>query len=129
VLQRVVELNSSLIERYVSRLSTLDYETRRWLQSAKQAEADVRPIARLQNSDSQQRYAVYAARLVCYCLRVLEDSEYSTAEISPDEQTESDKDSDATVSSDGEEASEGETYRRELETAADVFKDARRLFP
>jgi hypothetical protein len=89
----------------------------------------VRPIARLQNSDSQQRYAVYAARLVCYCLRVLEDSEHSTAEISPDEQTESDEDSDATVSSDGEEASEGETHGRELETAADVFKDARRLFP
>jgi hypothetical protein len=29
VLQRVVELNSSLIERCVGRLSTLDYETRR----------------------------------------------------------------------------------------------------
>lgn len=128
VLQRVVELNSSLIERCVSGLSTLDHETRRWLRSAKQAEADVRPIARLQNSDSQQRYAVYAARLVCYCLRVLEDSEHGTAEMSPDEQTESDGDSDATISSDGEAASEGETHRRELETAADVFKDARRLF-
>ncbi|KAM0700963.1 hypothetical protein Q7P35_000825 [Cladosporium inversicolor] len=44
--------------------------------------------------------------------------------MSPDEQTESDEDSDATISSDGEEASEGETHRRELETAADVFKDA-----
>jgi superfamily II DNA helicase RecQ len=129
VLQRVVELNSSLIERCVSGLSTLDHETRRWLRSAKQAEADVRPIARLQNSDSQQRYAVYAARLVCYCLRVLEDSEHGTAEMSPDEQTESDEDSDATISDDGEETSEGEMHSRELETAADVFKDARRLFP
>jgi hypothetical protein len=89
----------------------------------------VRPIARLQNSDSQQRYAIYAARLVCYCLRVLEDSEHGIAEISPDEQTESDEDSDATISDDGEEISEGEIHSRELETAADVFKDARRLFP
>lgn len=88
----------------------------------------MRLIARLQNSDSQQRYAIYTARLVCYCLRVLEDSEHGTSEMSPDEQTESDEDSDATISSDGEEASEGETHRRELETAADVFKDARRLF-
>jgi hypothetical protein len=120
VLQRVVELNSSLIERCVSGLSTLDRETRRWLRSAKQAEADVRPIARLQNSDSQQRYAVYAARLVCYCLRVLEDSEHGTAEMSPDEQTESDEDSDATISNDREETSEGGTYSRELETTAAV---------
>jgi hypothetical protein len=66
---------------------------------------------------------------VYYCLRVLEDSEHSIAKISPDEQTESDEDSNATVSSDGEEVSEGETHRRELETAADVFKDAYRLFP
>jgi hypothetical protein len=59
LLQKVAELNSSLVERCVSGLSTLDHETQRWLRSAKQAEADVRPLARLQNSDSQQRYAVY----------------------------------------------------------------------
>ncbi|KAL1582106.1 hypothetical protein WHR41_09218 [Cladosporium halotolerans] len=129
VLQRVVELNSSLIERCVGGLSTLDHETRRWLRSAKQAEADVRPLARLQNSDSQQRYAVYAARLVCYCLRVLDDSENGTTETSANEQTESDEDSDATISDDGEGASEGGTYSQEAETVTDVFKDARRLFP
>jgi hypothetical protein len=65
---------------------------------------------------------------VCYCLRVLEDSEHGIAEISPDEQTESDKDSNTTISDDGEETSESEMHSRELETATDVFKDARRLF-
>ena len=129
VLQRVVELNSSLIERCVSGLSTLDHETRRWLRSARQAEADVRPLARLQNSDSQQRYAVYAARLVCYCLRVLEDSENSTAKISANGQTEGDEDSDATISDNGEGLSESRTCNGEVETVTDVFKDARRLFP
>jgi hypothetical protein len=129
VLQKVVELNSSLIERCVGGLSTLDHETRRWLRSAKQAEADVRPLARLQNSDSQQRYALYTARLVCYCLRVLQDSESKATEIIPDEQTESDEDSNATISDGGSESSEGETYNREAETVTDVFKDARRLFP
>ena len=129
VLQRVVELNSSLIERCVGGLSTLDHETRRWLRSAKQAEADVRPLARLQNSDSQQRYALYTARLVCYCLRVLQDSESEATEIIPDEQTESDKDSNATISDGGSKSSEGETYNREAEAVADVFKDAYRLFP
>jgi hypothetical protein len=66
---------------------------------------------------------------VCYYLRVLEDSEHSIAEMSPDEQTGSNKDSNATISDDGEEISEGEIHSRELETTANVFKDTRRLFP
>jgi hypothetical protein len=80
----------------------------------------MRPIARLQNSDSQQRYTVYTTRLVCYYLRVLEDSEHGTAKMSPDEQTESDKDSNATISDDREETSEGEMHSRELETTANI---------
>jgi hypothetical protein len=65
---------------------------------------------------------------VCYYLRVLEDSKHSTAKMSLDKQTESDKDSNATISDDREEISEGEIHSRELETAANVFKDTRRLF-
>jgi len=38
----------------------------------KTAEVDPRPIGRLQNRDSQDRYAGYVKRLVCYALRVLE---------------------------------------------------------
>jgi hypothetical protein len=65
---------------------------------------------------------------VYYYLRVLEDSKYSTAKMSLDKQIGSNKDSDATISNNGEETSEGEIHSRELETATDVFKDARRLF-
>jgi hypothetical protein len=129
VLQKVVELNISLVERCVSRLSTLDHETRQWLRSVKQAEADVRPLARLQNSDSQQRYTVYTARLLCYCLRVLESVENSTAEMDPDEQTESDEDSEDIISNDGGESMNSGTHNGGAETVTDVFKDARRLFP
>jgi hypothetical protein len=35
------------------------------------SETDLRPIGRLQNKDSQKRYAAYAKRLICYSLRVL----------------------------------------------------------
>jgi superfamily II DNA or RNA helicase len=59
----------------------------------------------------------------------LQDSESGIAEVNPDEQTKSDEDSDATISNDGKEASEGETYDREAEAVTDVFEDARRLFP
>ena len=88
----------------------------------------MRPLARLQNSDSQQRYAVYTARLLCYCLRVLESVENDTAGMSPDEQTESDEDSEEAISDDGGEATNCRTHAREGGTVTDVFKDARRLF-
>jgi hypothetical protein len=41
-----------LIERCVSGLSTLAYEIRRWLRSAKRKEVDVRLMGRLENADS-----------------------------------------------------------------------------
>jgi hypothetical protein len=59
----------------------------------------------------------------------LHDSESKATKIIPDEQTESDEDSNATISGDRSESSEGETYNREAEAVTDVFKDARRLFP
>jgi hypothetical protein len=60
---------------------------------------------------------------------VLQDSESEATEIIPDEQTESDEDSNATISNGESESSEGETYNREAKAVTDVFKDARRLFP
>ena len=36
------------------------------------SETDPRPMGRLQNKDSQKRYAAYVKRLVCYSLRVLD---------------------------------------------------------
>jgi hypothetical protein len=71
---------------------------------------------------------LYTAQLVCYYLQVLQDSESEATEIIPDKQTESDEDSNATISDGESELSEGETYNREAEAVTDVFKDARRLF-
>jgi hypothetical protein len=72
VLKQVGTLVETLVEDCVAGLSTLPQELRRWLRSVKMSEIDPRPMGRLQNKDSQKRYAAYAKRLVCYSLRVLE---------------------------------------------------------
>jgi hypothetical protein len=65
----------ALVEECVKGLPTLGYVIRRWLRSAKASEPDIRPLARLQNEDSQKRYAGYMTRFVCYRLRVWESCE------------------------------------------------------
>jgi len=132
-LRKAVELNSALIERCVRGLSSLDNETRRWLRSAKHSEIDQRPLARLQNVESQQTYAVYMARLLCYSLRVLQSCEDTgrSEEAADMQQGESesgesgaeDKDG-SVVGSDGEGggADEGDS---DAQAVVDVFKDAR----
>jgi hypothetical protein len=72
---------------------------------------------------------VYTARLLYYCLRVLESVENGIAEMDPDEQTESDEDSKDVISNDGGESMNDGTHNGGAETVTDVFKDARRLFP
>lgn len=72
---------------------------------------------------------MYTARLLCYCLRVLESVENGIAKIDPDEQTESDKDSEDIISDNGGESINSRTHNGGAETVTDVFKDARRLFP
>jgi hypothetical protein len=51
-LQLAAELTERLIEQSVRGLASLLRETWRWLCSAKQAEADQRPLARMQNPES-----------------------------------------------------------------------------
>jgi hypothetical protein len=72
VLKQIGNLVDLLVEQCVEGLSTLPQELRRWLKSVKMSETDQRPMGRLQNKDSQARYAGYAKRLVCYSLRVLQ---------------------------------------------------------
>lgn len=60
---------------------------------------------------------------------MLESVENSTAEISPDEQRESDEESEDIISDNGDEAMNGGMHNRDAETITDVYKDARRLFP
>jgi len=61
-LHRAARLVELLVERSVAGLSTLARETRRWLQSVKRQEIDQRPLARLQNPESQARYTGYRVR-------------------------------------------------------------------
>jgi superfamily II DNA helicase RecQ len=131
-----VKLNGFLIEKCVGGLASLDNETRRWLRSAKHSEIDQRPLARLQNTESQQTYAVYMARLLCYSLRVLqscEDSErlQGTAE---GQESEAGNNSDYAEDNEGESEREGERESEDdddfgSQPVVDVFKDARRLYP
>jgi hypothetical protein len=70
VLQEAVRVVNLLMKQAVAGLSTFDIELRRWIKSTQQTEPDRRPIARLQNPESQDRYNGYIQRFVCYFLRV-----------------------------------------------------------
>jgi hypothetical protein len=74
-LQTAAQLTERLIEKCVKGLATLPQETRRWLRSAQQTDIDQRPLARLQNPESQATYAGYMVRFVCFYLRVVADEE------------------------------------------------------
>ncbi|KAF3037094.1 hypothetical protein E8E12_005610 [Didymella heteroderae] len=52
-LKLAAELTERPVDRGVDRLAALPQEIRRWLRSAKQSEVDQRPLARLQNPESQ----------------------------------------------------------------------------
>ncbi|KAL6162873.1 hypothetical protein ACJQWK_10476 [Exserohilum turcicum] len=58
-LQQAAKLTEELIERSVRGLATLPRELRRWLRSAQQTVVNQRPLARLQNPESQATYASY----------------------------------------------------------------------
>ncbi|KAJ9634894.1 hypothetical protein H2199_008758 [Coniosporium tulheliwenetii] len=121
-LQQAVRVVDVLVERSVAGLSTLAHETRRWLRSAKREEADQRPIARLQNTDSQHKYAGYWRQFMCYCLRIIaveeEAGEGDEAEETDDEGDEDDED----------EGTEDDNEEEEEDGSKRLPKDARRLF-
>ncbi|KAH5441620.1 hypothetical protein HBI60_255780 [Parastagonospora nodorum] len=70
LLQQAVRVVDLAMEQGVAGLSTLPLETCRWLRSPKKTEIETRPMGRLQNKASQQRYTGYLKRFTCYCLRV-----------------------------------------------------------
>jgi hypothetical protein len=75
---RVVDLT---LLRSLQGLGTLHRETRRWIRSPKLGEPDIRPLARLQEPNSQERYHNYWRRFICYCFRVwLSQQERGTRE-------------------------------------------------
>ncbi|KAG9977930.1 hypothetical protein KCU98_g9749, partial [Aureobasidium melanogenum] len=69
-LLKVAAVIEKMVERGVSGLSSMPEGLRRWLRSAEMHKPDVRPLARLQNPESQERYVGYWKRMICYCLRV-----------------------------------------------------------
>jgi hypothetical protein len=79
-LKTAAQLIERLIERCVKGLATLPQETQRWLRSAQQTDIDQRPLARLQNPESQAVYASYIVRFVCFYLRVIADEELCLGE-------------------------------------------------
>lgn len=156
-LKRVGDAVDTLIEDCVKGLRSLPLELRRWLKSVQMNEVDQRPMGRLQNQDSQDRYANYWKRLICYTLRVaqsqsspeVEDGQSShgeeaqppdgeEAQLSDNEEEAQLSDEEEAQLSDGEEArlSGGEEASTETLTTAptslarqDKMADARRLFP
>lgn len=132
------ELTEYLIEKCVKGLSTLPDETRRWLRSVQLNTIDPRPIARLQNAESQAVYASYMKRFVCFYLRIIADEECRVNKFnlqrsrgSPEiESSESDRsDSEYEEHEDSsEEAALQRRRRRQKQGRQDMMKDARELF-
>jgi superfamily II DNA helicase RecQ len=151
VLQEAVRVVDLLMKQAVTGLSTFDIELRRWIKSAQQTEPDQRPIARLQNPESQDRYCGYMKRFMCYCLRVWTSEQElsqrqqsdasgaaSTARDdqsgSDDSSSDADSDSDEDDSEDNpdDDGGDGEgVHQPEKPVATDIdpMQDARELFP
>ncbi|KAL1640737.1 hypothetical protein SLS61_010232, partial [Didymella pomorum] len=146
-LKLVAQLTKGLVERSVKGLATLTQELRRWLRSAKREEPDVRPLARLQNPESQAVYASYMVRFVCFYLRVLADEEQRIVRFREQQNAAahadcrsasgSEEDSEEDDNGEGSEAdSDSPRPRRTTRTTRttrnqpqlDMAKDARELF-
>ncbi|KAF3029165.1 hypothetical protein E8E12_000446 [Didymella heteroderae] len=118
VLQQAARVVELAIEQSVAGLSTLAQETRRWLKSASREEIEQRPMARLQNPESQRRYAGYMKRFVCYCLRVVAVSDGDAGSRSSRQGGSIDSDAD-----------ESDDEQQSGENNQDPMRDARELFP
>ncbi|KAK5041475.1 hypothetical protein LTR84_002973 [Exophiala bonariae] len=70
VLIGMMDIMDALQAQCCMGLMTMDLETRRWLRSPKREEPDVRPMGRLQNRDSEDRYFNLYRRFLCYIMRI-----------------------------------------------------------
>jgi hypothetical protein len=132
-LKVVADSVDEVIEDCVKGLASLPQEIRRWLKSAKMEEVDQRPMGRLQNQNSQDRYANYWKRLICYSLRVAQSERLHEAE-SPlllEEVEGYEEHSDGHDDDDDEERSsvEDDDDTTTPIVRDDKMRDARRLFP
>ena len=139
-LKKIGDAVDTLIEDCVKGLRSLPLELRRWLKSVQMNEVDQRPMGRLQNQDSQDRYANYWKRLICYTLRVAQSQsspETEDAQPSDDEEAQL-SDIEEAQASDGEEVQMSDVEEASSESLIvtptclarqDKMADARRLFP
>ena len=106
-------------------LATLHHETRRWLRSANTNDPEKRPLSRLQNHESQVKYARYLKRFVCYSLRIATWilSRQGVASDPVDGSSDTDEDEG------GDDRSEGPDKQQTLPGPSDHLHDAERLFP
>lgn len=124
-------------------LATIPQELRRWLRSAKQHEVDLQPLARLQNPESQARYASYIVKFLCFYLRIIADerrvdedlsqrsqavdsSDEASSEDSGTETEYDDSDKDNAGSTDNDSIAPPRRPRKNVQV--DKMKDARELF-
>jgi hypothetical protein len=134
-LKVVADSVDEMIEECVRALASLPQEIRRWLKSAKMEEVDQRPMGRLQNQTSQDRYANYWKRLICYSLRVARDEQAQSPSRIEDGESH-DEDGHEREEDGGESERDREGYSSEEDGAStrpivcrDKMEDARRLFP
>jgi hypothetical protein len=130
-LKVVADAVDELIEDCVKGLASLPQEIRRWLKSAKMNEVDQRPMGRLQNRNSQDRYANYWKRLVCYSLRVAQSERSYEAEdpsLVEDGEGYEERSGECDNEEDGYRSAEKDDTMAPI-VRRDKMKDARRLFP
>jgi hypothetical protein len=128
IMKEIGNLVDLLVEQCVEGLSTLPQELRRWLRSVKMSETDQRPIGRLQNRDSQKRYAAYAKRLVCYSLRVLQSVDGLEVDGLEGEGEVELEDEHEWVNADAMDTTEEAQFEGQARGPPDTMADARRLF-
>jgi superfamily II DNA helicase RecQ len=135
LLQRnAVEVVNVMLSRAVAGLTSLHREERRWLRSPKVSDPDVRPLARLQEPDSQDRYHNYWRRFICYLLRVWESKQECREERRAGSESDDDEISNSRGrdlntpddSEDNEDSEDGETATQDA-GPTDTLEDARRL--
>ena len=80
---------------------------------------DQRPLARLQNPESQARYAGYMVKFVCYFLRIIADADQSLArQSSRSRSSNSNSNSDSNSDSDRDRDSNSISSSLELDSSA-----------
>ncbi|KAF4625068.1 hypothetical protein G7Y89_g13098 [Cudoniella acicularis] len=124
-LQRVSEIVDMMIKRAVDGLSSLHDDTPYWLRTANSTEkVENRPMVRLQNEDSLDRYIAYLRRFACYLLRVyVEQKERETRESNEGESGGGESDDNNKDNFDGELEEGEETQQAGDSKELDVMKD------